>query len=171
LKVNFTIRTIPGILSHLWLSLRGNGLAQKLTCIEPPLRAELFSAAQVEQHGKTLAGSHTLSPGHAPDRLLTRLAENEGILIGVHNLLTEAVKASRRITPAGEWLLDNFYLSEEQIRTARRHLPKGYSRELPRGPSATLPRVYDIALEMISHASHAAVIALSQDYMSPMLCF
>jgi len=25
-----------------------------------------------------------------------------------------------------------FYLIEEQIRTARRHLPKGYSRELPR---------------------------------------
>jgi cyclic beta-1,2-glucan synthetase len=172
--VNLNSKSIARILSHLWAGFRGNDLAQKYACVEPPLRAELFSAAKVEQHGKTLAGSHTLSPGHAPDRLLTRLAENEGILIGVHNLLTEAVKASRRITPAGEWLLDNFYLIEEQIRTARRHLPKGYSRELPRlmnGPSATLPRVYDIALEMISHASHAAVIALSQDYMSPMLCF
>ncbi|MEM5787319.1 MAG: hypothetical protein AAGU11_08375, partial [Syntrophobacteraceae bacterium] len=74
--------------------------------------------------------------------------------LSVHNLLTEAVKADRRITPAGEWLLDNFYLIEEQIRTARRHLPKGYSRQLPRlldGPSAGLPRVYDLALETISH--------------------
>ena len=37
---------------------------------------------------------------------------------------------------------------------ARRHLPRGYSRELPRllnGPSAGLPRVYDIVLELISH--------------------
>ena len=70
------------------------------------------------------------------------------------NLLTAAVTAKRRITPAGEWLLDNFYLIEEQIRTAKRHLPKGYSRELPRlahGPSAGRPRVYDIALETISH--------------------
>jgi cyclic beta-1,2-glucan synthetase len=152
--VKFISKTIPGILSHLWASLRGNGLEQKLACIEPPLRAELFSADQMEQHGKTLADSHTLSPGRAPDRLLTRLTENEGLLIGVQNLLTEAVKANRRITPAGEWLLDNFYLIEEQIRTARRHLPKGYSRELPRlmnGPSAALPRVYDIALEMILH--------------------
>ena len=152
--MNLNSKSIPGILSHVWTSLRGNGLAQKYACVEPPLRAELFSADQMEQHGKTLADAHTLSPGHAPDRLLTRLAENEGILIGVHNLLTEAVKANRRITPAGEWLLDNFYLIEEQIRTARRHLPKGYSRELPRlmqGPSAALPRVYDIALEMISH--------------------
>lgn len=143
-----------GILSHAWASLRGNTVAEKYTCAEPPLRAELFSADQMEQHGKTLADSHLLSPGHAPDRLLTRLAENEGILIGVQHLLTVAIKANRRITPAGEWLLDNFYLIEEQIRTARRHLPKGYSRELPRlvhGPSAALPRVYDIALEMISH--------------------
>ena len=78
----------------------------------------------MEQHGKTLAGSHKLGLEHAPDRLLTRLAENEGILIGACNLLTEAVTANRRIAPAGEWLLDNFYLIEEQIRTARRHLPK-----------------------------------------------
>jgi len=108
----------------------------------------------MEQHGKTLADSHQLSPGRPQGRLLTRLAENKAILIGVRNLLTEAVKANRRITPAGEWLLDNFYLIEEQIRTAKRHLPKGYSLELPRlltGPSAGLPRVYDLALETISH--------------------
>src|SRR5437762_3326667 len=45
-------------------------------------------------------------------------------------------------------------LFEDQVRTAKRHLPKTYSRELPRlakGPSARLPRVYDIALETIAH--------------------
>ncbi|MDO8595678.1 MAG: hypothetical protein Q7R45_03545, partial [Sulfuricaulis sp.] len=118
------------------------------------MRAELFSADQMERHGKTLAGAHRLSLRRASDQLLARLAENEHVLLGACNLLTAAVKANRRISPAGEWLLDNFYLLEEQIRTARRHLPKGYSRELPRlahGPSAGLPRVYDIALEAISH--------------------
>jgi cellobiose phosphorylase len=114
----------------------------------------LFSADQMKQHGKILAGSHQLSPGGPQGRLLKRLAENQAVLIGVRNLLIEAVQANRRITPAGEWLLDNFYLIVEQIRTAKRHLPKGYSRELPRllnGPSAGLPRVYDLALETISH--------------------
>ncbi|MFZ3254185.1 MAG: hypothetical protein WA133_07895, partial [Syntrophales bacterium] len=152
--MKFSAKTIFENLSRLWASIRGKGLAEKFACSEPPLRAELFSADQMEHHGKTLASSHTISPGRAPDQLLTRLRENEDLLLGVHNLLTEAVKANRRITPAGEWLLDNFYLIEEQIRTARRHLPKGYSRELPRllhGPSAALPRVYDIALEMILH--------------------
>ncbi len=121
---------------------------------EPPLRSELFSADQMEQHGKSLAGAHRLAPGRVPDQLLTRLAENERILVDVCGLLTAAVTANRRITPAAEWLLDNFYLIDEQIRTAKRHLPKGYSRELPRlahGPSAKLPRVYDLAFEAISH--------------------
>ena len=63
-------------------------------------------------------------------------------------LLIEALKAKHAITPASEWLLDNFYLIEEQIRTGKKHLPKGYSRELPQlsnGLSKGLPRVYDIA--------------------------
>ena len=121
---------------------------------EPPLRSGLFSAEQMEHHGKALAMSHTLQHGRPQDRLLKRLAENEGVLLGVRVLLTEAVKANRRIAPAGEWLLDNFYLIEEQMQTAKRHLPTGYSRELPRlqnGQSAGLPRVYDIALETIAH--------------------
>jgi cyclic beta-1,2-glucan synthetase len=133
---------------------RAGGLPRNHLEEEPPLRSELFSADQMAQHGKALAASHKLAPGRAPDQLLARLAANESALVGVCSLLTDAVTESRRITPAGEWLLDNFYLIEEQIRTAKRHLPKGYSRELPRlaqGPSAGRPRVYDIALETIAH--------------------
>jgi cellobiose phosphorylase len=121
---------------------------------QTPLRAELFSADQMEQHGKALAAAHALSRSGRRDRLLQRLADNERVLIGSCDLLTAAVKAQRPIAPAGEWLLDNFYLIEDQIRTARQHLPANYSRELPRlaqGPSAGLPRVYDLALEAISH--------------------
>jgi cellobiose phosphorylase len=134
--------------------LHVNGAAHQYADDEPPLRAELFSADQMEQHGKTLAGSHRLSSRRTPDHLLARLAENEDVLLEACKLLTATVAAKRRISPAGEWLLDNFYLIEDQIRTAERHLPRGYSRELPRlahGPSAGLPRVYDIALEAISH--------------------
>ena len=134
--------------------IRQPGLPFAASLEEPPLRSELFSADQMEQHGPHLAGSHALAGGRAHDRLLQRLADNEEILRRVFDQLTEAVMADRRVTPASEWLLDNFYLIEEQIRTAKRHLPKNYSRELPRlarGSSAGFPRVYDIALETISH--------------------
>ena len=148
------ITTIRHICLRMQARLGFNSSARNYAAGEAPLRSGLFSADQMEHHGKALAASHVLSLGRPQDRLLKRLAENEEILLQVRDLLTEAVRASRRIAPAGEWLLDNFYLIEEQIRTAKRHLPKGYSRELPRlqnGQSAGLPRAYDIALETIAH--------------------
>ena len=153
-KMENSSKTVRGVFFRMWASLIGSDFAKKYTGDELPLRSELLSADQMEQHGKVLAGGHQLKPGRPKDRLLARLADNGSLLLEVHNLLTEDVKANRRITPAGEWLLDNFYLIEEQIRTAKRHLPKGYSRELPsllNGPSDGLPRVYDIAMETISH--------------------
>jgi cellobiose phosphorylase len=122
---------------------------------EEPLRLELYSSDQMETHSKALAASHKINPKSAPDRLLTRLAANEKTLLDVHNLLTKTVKDEYEVTPAGEWLLDNFYLIEEQIQIAKRHLPKLYSEGLPQlanGASAGLPRVYDIALEIVSHS-------------------
>jgi cyclic beta-1,2-glucan synthetase len=131
-----------------------SGIPGRYADDELPLRAELFSALQMEQHGRILANAHKLGPGRGRDQLLSRLADNENVMTDACNELTEAIKAGRQMTPAAEWLLDNFYLIEEQIRTAKRHLPKNYSKELPRllrGASTGQPRVYDIALETISH--------------------
>ncbi len=154
-RMNISGPTIRALLVRLKSHIHGGVPLQKYVGEELPLRSALFSAEQMEQHGKILAGAHTLHLGRAPNQqLMARLAENESILLEVRTLLSEAVKEKRRITPAGEWLLDNFYLIEEQIKTGKKHLPKGYSRELPRllnGQSAGLPRVYDIAMEIISH--------------------
>jgi cyclic beta-1,2-glucan synthetase len=109
----------------------------------------------METYGKTFATRHQVINHRASNRLLKRLADNEAVLLEVHELMTEAVKANRQIIPAAEWLLDNFYLIQEQIHTGKKHLPKGYSEDLPRlvnGPSAGLPRVYDIAVEIVSHS-------------------
>ena len=146
--------SIFGHLTQFRSRLRTAGPPHESPVTELPLRSELFSADQMERHGRTLATTHRLMVRRAADPLLPRLAANEIVLIDVAKRLTEAVSANHRISPSGEWLLDNFHLIEEEIRTAKRHLPRGYSRELPRlaaGPSAGLPRVYDIALETVSH--------------------
>ena len=120
---------------------------------EPPLRAELFSVEQLARHALALAAEHQVVTRRSSNSLLARLETNEESL-RAFNTATLAVDPIRRVTPAAEWLLDNFYLIEEQIQMARRHLPRGYSRELPRlsnGRSAGFPRVYDIVLELISH--------------------
>ena len=118
---------------------------------EAPLRAELFSAYQMGQHGKSLAAMHQVAEGRASDELLGRLDDNERVIDETCDLLARAVRAKRQITPAAEWMLDNKPLIAEQIRIARKHLPKGYSRGLPRLEATGVPRVYAIALETISH--------------------
>ncbi|HTB07368.1 MAG TPA: glucoamylase family protein [Bacteroidia bacterium] len=121
---------------------------------EEPLRGELFSSEQMERFGKTLAGSHKLSTKPAKEHLLKRLADNEAVLHEVRKLLTGSIKRKHEITPAGEWLIDNFYLIEEHIRTAKTHFPKDYSEDLPQlldGASKGFTRIYDIVLQIISH--------------------
>ena len=148
-------KNMGGRFSVIWSRLRGSVRVAKSAKEEPSLRSTLFSSDQMEQHGKILANSHKLMTRRSKDRLLGRLAENQTVLFDVHTQLTDDVKRGRRISPAGEWLLDNFYVIEEQIRTAELHLPKGYSQELPclaDGASAGFPRVYDLALESISHS-------------------
>ncbi|MBP7341813.1 MAG: hypothetical protein KA957_05810 [Syntrophaceae bacterium] len=130
------------------------GFREKTIRAETPLRAELLSAEQMKQHGMKLAATHQLSNTKAEERLLGRLHDNEEIVVETIKKLTTVVSESRSIAPAEEWLLDNFYLIEENIRTAKRHLSRGYSRGLPwltQGDAAGLPRVYDLAQEIISH--------------------
>ena len=118
------------------------------------LRSELFSIKQLERHAVTLAGQHAIETRPGPDRLLPRLADNERVLLAAYDVVTAAAAPGQRIVPAEAWLLDNFYLIEQQIALARRHLPRGYSRQLPRlaeGHSAGFHRIYDLALELISH--------------------
>jgi cellobiose phosphorylase len=141
-----------------WLNLGRKpdraGAARDAPAEEQPLRSELLNAQQMERYGRTLAANHRLAAKPPRDQLLSRLAANESVLLDICQRLIDAISANRRITPAGDWLLDNFHLIEEQIGMAKKHLPRPYSRELPClaiGPSAGLPRLYDIALETIAH--------------------
>ncbi|MBK8680900.1 MAG: cyclic beta 1-2 glucan synthetase [Bacteroidetes bacterium] len=121
---------------------------------EEPMRDELFSSDQMIQFGKALAARHVISTKPSKDHLLKRLANNEIVLQEIRKLITDAIKKDYQITPAGEWLIDNFYLIEEHIRIAKTHFPKHYSEDLPQiiiGKSTGITRSYDIALQVISH--------------------
>jgi len=118
-----------------------------------PLHGELLSLDLLKQSARNLAQNRRVESGCGPNLLLPRLASNEAILRD-YNERTLRVEKTRHITPAAEWLLDNFHLLEEQIRTAQRHLPRGFNRQLPQllnGPWINFPRVYEIAVEIVSH--------------------
>ena len=58
------------------------------------------------------------------------------------------------ISPAAEWLLDNFHLIEAQLEEIHEGLPQRYFRALPvliDEPLAGLPRVYSVAWAFVAH--------------------
>src|SRR4026207_1265038 len=67
-----------------------------------PLRAEIFTEQQLEQHARSLSAKHVLGAQTSSEHLLKRLRDNEDILLRTHADLTEAVKKNNRIVPAAE---------------------------------------------------------------------
>lgn len=119
-----------------------------------PLRAELFTPEQLSNHARGLANRFITGGLPTGASLLERLDENAEKLYAFSRSSFAVDSSSEHITPAAEWLLDNFYLIEEQIEMARRHLPRAYVRSLPcliGGGAAGLPRVYELVLELILH--------------------
>ncbi|MDD4981965.1 MAG: glucoamylase family protein [Candidatus Omnitrophica bacterium] len=122
---------------------------------EKPLRAELYSIEQFKAYAKKLAQEHLVSYKKGRNRLLIRLKNNEKVLAEIYELLNDPGKPKRKISSAGEWLLDNYYLIEEQIRLAQKYLPENYIRELPyllQGQLCGYPRVYALAMDFVSHS-------------------
>ncbi|MBA2689267.1 MAG: phosphorylase, partial [Burkholderiales bacterium] len=120
-----------------------------------PLWAELFSAERLEQHGDSLAKAQTavLARGRwYPFALRNR--DNQQKLIASYQAINEAVKQKRAITPAADWLLNNFHVIEEQVRDIHTLLPRAFYRQLPKlvgGPLNGLPRVYGVAWAFVAH--------------------
>jgi len=87
-----------------------------------------------------------------------RLRENTRVLSDTYRTIVQAVHARKTITPAAEWLLDNFHVVEEQVREIKHDLPPGYYRKLPKlaeGQLQGFPRVIGIAWAFVAHTDSA----------------
>src|SRR4051812_48728386 len=104
-------RTTSRALRRWWASVRP--VHSTLITEDQPLHLELFSLDQLERHAQALAEKHEVGPGPGKDQLLLRLADNERVLVQAYEQLSSAVRTKERISPAAEWLLDNFHLIEE----------------------------------------------------------
>jgi cyclic beta-1,2-glucan synthetase len=138
-----------------FLSVRGRPTVVSPWDSEDSIRAELFGVERLEQHAKSLAAAQTVTAKPILRRsLATRLKDNEAVLLAAYHTLGSAVREGHEMTPAAEWLLDNFHLVEESIREARDDLPPGYYRQLPKladGPAAGYPRVFGMAWAFVAH--------------------
>ena len=132
---------------------------------EDILREELFGVERLDQHAESLAAAQRID-GRAPLRpsLRARLRQNSVVLLADRHALAAAVRAGHLVTPAAEWLLDNYHVIDAQIRSIKDDLPPGFYRQLPKlaqGPLAGYPRVFGIAWAFVAHTdSHFDLEAL-----------
>ena len=123
--------------------------------IEEPIRAELFSLERLEEHAESLAAAQAVTDGADEGLpLLPRVVENGRVLIEYYRATAQAISREQAITPAAEWLVDNFYIVEEQLREIRDDLPPGFYRKLPKLASGHLkgyPRVFGVAWAFVAH--------------------
>ncbi|MFN2635460.1 MAG: GH36-type glycosyl hydrolase domain-containing protein [Gemmatimonadaceae bacterium] len=145
----------PKILSRLFgRSRNGAGAGEELV---GPIRGEVLGLERLGERARAVARGHHLLParkqrGAGP--LLLRLEDTRAVLDRVYKQLNEGAERGLDISPAGDWLLDNFYIVQEHIREIRTNLPKGYYEELPKlatGPLTGYPRAYEVAIELIAH--------------------
>ncbi|MTI67917.1 MAG: glycosyl transferase [Firmicutes bacterium] len=118
----------------------------------PGIKDVLLNSDELEEHAKELADNQMVSKDLKSNKLLiSRLNNNYRIIANIYKKLNET---DRQKSPASQWLLDNFYLIEEQFKETKQNLKKDkYLRlnVLKTGKLKDFPRVYEIALELISH--------------------
>ena len=121
-----------------------------------PIRAELFGTERLEHHALSLAAAQGVTAARSARvvRLTHRVQDNATVLLSAYRFSARALQAGQQITPAAEWLLDNFHIVEQQLRQVAVDLPPGYYRQLPKlaeGPLAGYPRVLGLAWAYVAH--------------------
>jgi cyclic beta-1,2-glucan synthetase len=133
------------------------------------VRAEIFGVERLEMHGRSLASAQTVTASKGRgDPLGRRLADNAAQLLECYGGMVEAVDQARPVTPAAEWLIDNFHLVERQIRAVRLHLPRSFYRQLPKlvsGPFAGYPRIFSVAWAYVAHTDSSFNPAMFTSYL------
>jgi cyclic beta-1,2-glucan synthetase len=119
------------------------------------IRADLFGPERLEHHAISLAKAQGVSRKSPHAQALShRMQDNATVLLAAYRSCATAVQAGQTITPATEWLLDNYHIVERQLQQISRDLPPGYYRQLPKlttGPFAGYPRVLGIAWAYVAH--------------------
>lgn len=121
---------------------------------EGPIRFEVFSIERLEQHAMSLAKAQKVSSRKEGRKLIPRVRENCRVLLEAYQAAAKSVREHHAITPAAEWLLDNFHVIEEQVSEIHIDLPESYYRKLPKLAEGVLvgyPRVYGVAWALVAH--------------------
>jgi cyclic beta-1,2-glucan synthetase len=140
---------IPPVVS--FLNPRRESLLEEAGTLGAPL-----PPAQMQELAIRLAveGSIDENP-RRNTRLLQRLRQARQWIHVVCKDLSEEALLEQRTTPLAEWILDNEYIIEGNVRDVQQNLSRRFYQALPvlkDKPYRGLPRIYGLAKELVSHA-------------------
>ena len=123
----------------------------------PPVKLEAQGRWLAEDHrrrAQSSPGEHTASSGagHSstgPVALLSaRLPRFTSILKEAAGRLQAQTSKAGQLSPAAEWLLDNYHIAAQALREVQQDLPPNYERQLPCLQAGRL-RIYHLSAEII----------------------
>lgn len=117
-----------------------------------------FNIGFLKETAAGLAEIHeSVSPGKQIRPIKPILEESGEKLTQAYRVLAGLAKSEKELSPAAEWLIDNFYIIQEQIVQAGIDFPKEYQRAIPllqEGEFTGLPRVYELVLNYLNHTDN-----------------
>ncbi|MEP7276624.1 MAG: carbohydrate-binding protein, partial [Betaproteobacteria bacterium] len=152
----------PGLARHI--------LDARRAPVDEPIRSEIFGPERFEQHARSLAAAQRVgSDALADASFFPRIFDNARVLRQSHALIGNYARAGLSVSPAAEWLLDNFHVVESQLVEIRDGLPRHYFRRLPKladAPLTGMPRVYGIAWAYVAHTGSDFDLALLKRFVA-----
>ena len=122
------------------------------------IEGAVLDEEQLKKHLEKMAMQHTLRAKSSKSTYpVPLLLENYIKIKNVYNLLNEHIKLGISIHPAGEWILDNFYVIEESVRQIEIEITiKKYTNfvGIQNGKYAGFARVYLLATEIVSYTDN-----------------
>ena len=138
----FTNREVFKLKNNRYLNIKGTNLNRE----------------QLQSYMEKIAVSYEISPtSDIKTYPINRLQENFKFIQKTYNILNEHIKRKISIHPAGEWLLDNFYIIEETVKNITNTLSeKKYKKfqGISNGTYKGFARIYVLATEIVAYTDN-----------------
>ena len=133
----------------LWVILKRSAISQKALKIN----SQPVAFDQLEEHVVKMATEHTFSNKKSISSWpVPRLDDNYHFVLSVYTQLNDDIQRNHEVSSSAEWILDNFYLIEEQVKQLRCELLKKIYSRLPvlkHGSFKGHSRIFAIAMELV----------------------
>ncbi len=131
---------------------------------------EQFTKEEIESYAKRIAMIYSI-----PKRInifnwpLKRMNDNYSYIKTVYKELNEDIHRKDEVPFAAEWIMDNFFIIEEQVVELRRELLKSNYYKMPVHKSGNMKgytRIYAIAVELIGYTDGRIDEKIFSDYLN-----